>query len=98
MFLLIGLVLVTPLVLSQQGGGASIPVTYTYEECNYLFDNQLELYEEALDKATKAFGIYMLLIGGIFIISVGYILILLGMTIQKIRYLGFKKWWKQIFN
>jgi len=86
---------------SSGGGGSSVSLTYTYEECNELLDNQLEYYKEtteranqAIRKANRVARILALWIVVVLSLSVIYILIVLGMNIQQIKDNGFKKWWK----
>lgn len=79
------------------GSGVSIPISsisYTYDECNELYNYKLQFYDEAKDRANTIFKINMLIFLAVFLTSIIYILISLGMTIQQIKDKGFKKWWK----
>jgi hypothetical protein len=97
------LLLFIPLTYSDNssGGGGGAVYLYTYEECNEVLNNKIQEYEKATINYEKVAEKYVritrkisLWVIGILLLSSIYLLISLGMTIQKIKYLGFKKWWK----
>lgn len=77
------------------GGGIAIPLTFSFAECNEFWQNQLVEYEEATERLNRNAGRFAFLAVVIFLSSVIYLLICLGMTIQKIKDKGFKKWFKE---
>ena len=76
------------------GGGSSIPLEFTYEECNELLDNKIQQANDAYETYSKRAGILGLWLITIFLLSIIYILIVTGMNIQQIKDKGMKKWWK----
>lgn len=97
---LIIVLLLIPIATAQSGGGGgiSVPLTFTYEQCNEILDNKIEKYVELSDVYyDKVRNVDKMLFGFLifFILFVLYLLITFGMAIQQIKDKGFKKWWRK---
>lgn len=108
--ILLLLMFLVPMAFAQQsgsggvmggGGGPVTPQTYTYEECNEILGGSIEEYENAVkdyegvrERANSMFRVLLTILISIFVVSVVYVLVSLGMEIQQIKDKGWKEWWK----